>query len=114
VLDPYWIFAAHAQDALGEAPRPVCALPKDDPWMDNILRPIIESAGYRVVGSAEAETADVVIASAEGEPPQGAEGKLLKIRSQPDLVHDSDDSIYRYDRAGLLAALSRSAAGRKG
>ena len=114
VLDPYWIFAAHAPDAAGEALKPVCALPKDDPWMDNILRPIVESAGYRVVGPGDACGADVVIASAEAEPPQGAEGKLLKIRSQPDRVHENDDSIYRYDRAGLLAALSRSVAGRKG
>jgi two-component system, chemotaxis family, sensor kinase CheA len=114
VLDPYWIFSAYSQDASGEAREPVCALSKDDPWMDNILRPIVESAGYRVVAADEAETADVVIVSAEGAPPQGAEGKLLKIRSQPGLAHETDDSIYRYDRAGLLAALSRSAAGRKG
>jgi two-component system, chemotaxis family, sensor kinase CheA len=114
VLDPYWIFSACAQEGSGEARKPVCALSKDDPWMDNILRPIVENAGYRVVAADEAETADVVIVCAEGAPPQGAEGKLLKIRSQPGLVHETDDSIYRYDRAGLLAALSRSAAGRKG
>jgi two-component system, chemotaxis family, sensor kinase CheA len=114
VLDPYWIFSACAQEGSGEARKPVCALSKDDPWMDNILRPIVENAGYRVVAADEAETADVVIVCAEGAPQQGAEGKLLKIRSQPGLVHETDDSIYRYDRAGLLAALSRSAAGRKG
>jgi two-component system chemotaxis sensor kinase CheA len=82
--------------------------------MNNILRPIVESAGYRVVGSGEAETADVVIASAEAELPDTARGKVLKIRSQPDLVHENDDSIYRYDRAGLIAALGRSAPARKG
>jgi two-component system chemotaxis sensor kinase CheA len=114
VLDPFWIFAAHATKEAGETCKPVCALPKDDPWMDNILRPIVESAGYRVVGSAEAETADLVIASADDAPPQAGEGKVLRLRSQPDLVHENDDSIYRYDRAGLLAALSRSAAARKG
>ena len=114
ILDPYWIFAAHAQDASGETHRPVCALPTDDPWMHNMLRPIVESAGYRVVDSGDAQAADVVIASADAEPPQGAEGRLLKIRSQPDRAHDNDDSIYRYDRAGLLAALSRSVSDRKG
>ena len=30
---------------------PVCALPAGDPWMENMLRPLLESAGYRVVAA---------------------------------------------------------------
>jgi two-component system chemotaxis sensor kinase CheA len=82
--------------------------------MDNILRPMVESAGYRVVreGEADAGEADVVIAGTEAEPPPAIAGKLLKIRSRPELSDEKDDSIYRYDRAGLLTALSRTAAAR--
>ncbi len=79
--------------------------------MQNILRPIVESAGYRVVtGSGQA---DIIIESADRDPSvvDGAEN-VVRIRSQLD-AEDGDDSIYRYDRAGLLAALSRRAAGGK-
>jgi two-component system chemotaxis sensor kinase CheA len=115
VVDPYWLFAVHAREG-SDTRKPVCVLPLDDAWMSNILRPIVENAGYRVVrsGDDEAAAADVVIASAEAEAPAPLEGKLLRIRSHPDLAHEKDDSIYRYDRAGLLAALSRSAGFRKG
>ena len=42
----------------------VCRLPEGDPWMDNMLRPLVEAAGYRVVGDEDELTADVVIALA--------------------------------------------------
>jgi two-component system chemotaxis sensor kinase CheA len=118
VVDPYWLFGAYPYEGAdaGDARKPVCVLPAGDAWMNNILRPIVESAGYRVVraGDDEAATADIFIASAEAEAVASAEGKLLKIRSHPELAHENDDSIYRYDRAGLLAALSRRVGSRKG
>jgi two-component system chemotaxis sensor kinase CheA len=76
--------------------------------MENILRPIIEGAGYRVISDGSAEAADVVIASAEGEVPT-VQGRLLKIRATPEAAEGKADSIYRYDRAGLMSALSRHA-----
>jgi two-component system chemotaxis sensor kinase CheA len=114
LLDPYWLFEMHSDGGPAASDRPVCVLPSGDSWMDNILRPMVESAGYRVIreGEGGAGEADVVIASAETEATPVA-GKLLKIRSRPELSGEQDDSIYRYDRAGLLTALSRSAAARK-
>jgi two-component system chemotaxis sensor kinase CheA len=110
LLDPYWLFAAYVEDAPAEADRPVCALPSGDPWMENMLRPMIESLGYRVVDAASGVAADVVIASAEdeSEPSIGA-GEVLRIRANPEGAGGADDSIYRYDRAALLSALSRGA-----
>ncbi|MDQ3140359.1 MAG: chemotaxis protein CheW, partial [Pseudomonadota bacterium] len=115
LLDPYWLFEMHGQSAGHAVERPVCALPAGDPWMDNMLRPIIESAGYRVVrvGDVAEEAVDVLIATAEAEAPTGAGRRLLRIRAQPELAGKHDDSIYRYDRAGLLTALSQSVAKRK-
>jgi two-component system chemotaxis sensor kinase CheA len=72
--------------------------------MENILRPIVEAAGYCV--TADPAGADVVIAPAEDEV---AAADVIRIRSSLDLEHENDDSIYRYDRAGLLSALSRRA-----
>lgn len=114
LLDPYWLFEVHAEGGIEPAERPVCALPAGDSWMENILRPIVETAGYRVVraGDAEAEGADIVIASADAAEVPSA-GKLLKIRSTPDHAGDEDGSIYRYDRAALFTALTKSAAARK-
>ena len=63
LLDPYWLFAAHAGAAATEdCDPPVCALPVGDPWIDNMLRPLIESLGYRIAKAGDA--ADVVIALA--------------------------------------------------
>jgi two-component system chemotaxis sensor kinase CheA len=119
LLDPYWLFEIYGEGAaalaLHAADKPLCALPSGDSWMDHILKPIIESAGYRVVREDEVEAGeiDVVIASAEAEAPAAKGGKLLRIRSRPEVSGDKDDSIYRYDRAALLTALSQTAAARK-
>ncbi|HST37127.1 MAG TPA: chemotaxis protein CheA [Allosphingosinicella sp.] len=98
-LDPYWLFAALGDAAPAEKEvQPVCALPEGDPWMENMLRPLIESLGYRVVAAREGIEADIVIAG---------EGETLQIRGQ-----SADDAVHRYDRAGLVSALSRGTKGR--
>jgi two-component system chemotaxis sensor kinase CheA len=81
--------------------------------MANILRPIVESAGYRVVSSDQADAADIIITST-GEPltPTAPSAAILKLRARQERAHEADDSIYRYDRAGLLAALESRAASR--
>lgn len=113
IVDPYWLFAAFSGEAADGAERPTCALPAGDPWMDNILRPLIESLGYRVVTAGADVAADIVIASAEADaeaPP--ASGDVLRIRARPE-PGEHDDSIYRYDRAALISALARHGKDRK-
>jgi two-component system chemotaxis sensor kinase CheA len=106
LLDPFWLFAT-AEDRAEPVAKPVCALPADDPWMNTILRPIVEGAGYRVVGLDEKdETVDVTITGEQ--QPDGVSGRLVKLRARPEPGSANDDSIYRYDRAGLLAALSQA------
>jgi len=108
IVDPYWLFAAHAGDAPMSGEAPVCALPPGDPWMDTILRPLIESLGYRVVAAADGVVADIVIASAEVDRDAPAcAGEIVRIRARPELGGVNDDSIYRYDRAALINALAR-------
>ena len=110
LLDPYWLFAAHAEETCADADRPVCALPAGDPWMDNMLRPMIESLGYRTVTAGQGIAADITIASADSDEVPTDAGEVLRIRSRPELSGGNDNSIYRYDRIALLNALSRSAA----
>ncbi len=97
-LDPYWLFAAYGDAARDGGAQPVCALPEGDPWMDNMLRPLIESLGYRVVAAREGVAADILIQSAEAEGDTASAAQVLRIRSRPD-ADGAGDSIYRYDRA---------------
>lgn len=113
LIDPYWLFAAHADAAAataGENSAPVCALPGDDPWMETILRPLIESLGYRVVAAGGAEPVDLAIA-ADAAPEPAAARRVLRLRSRPEGADDA--SIYRYDRAALMRALAEEAGWRR-
>jgi two-component system chemotaxis sensor kinase CheA len=113
IVDTYWLFADCASAHEGGGAKPVCALPTDDPWMNTILRPIIEGAGYQVVSHSDAEAADILITNAEDvDVPPISSGQVVRIRSSAEVRGKGDDSIYRYDRAGLISALSRHAAKR--
>ncbi|MDB5697483.1 MAG: chemotaxis protein CheA [Alphaproteobacteria bacterium] len=123
VIDPHWLFGdvagteACSRSSSGAPGGLVCAL-ADDGWMENILRPLIQGAGYRTVriGDADAADADLVIITAEAEvPPAAPAADILKLRAGPAPSGPGDDSIYRYDRARLLSALGdRAAAKGKG
>ncbi len=110
LLDLHWLFARHGRHSTAAgAAKPVCAIPAGDPFMDAILRPLVESAGYMVVasGSPGSESASIVIASdraGEVEPPEGA--RLVRVRAE---AEGQGDSIHRYDREALLAALAGAA-----
>lgn len=111
ILDPFWLFG----EAAGRRPRrdkaPLCLLADaDDRWTREILRPLVEAAGYRVAlaGEVPAAEADVVIASGGdvAEPTGGAQ--IVRLRAEPKPT-SGDNSVYRYDRAGLLAAIRKGA-----
>jgi two-component system chemotaxis sensor kinase CheA len=110
LVDAHWLFANHVGvTARGGEPL-VCRLPSDDPWMQNMLRPIVEAAGYRVVGDDDEGEADLVIA-AQGAEVADVAGKTIWLRTEPEASGKKDASIYRYDRAGLLIALKSAGAG---
>ncbi|HVF84100.1 MAG TPA: chemotaxis protein CheA [Sphingomicrobium sp.] len=113
LIDPHWLFARHGHTPAASAGTPlVCRLPSDDPWMQNMLRPIVEAAGYRVVGTDSEETADLMIAPRGQQPPAHNEAaRTIWLRAEPD-AKQNDRSIYRYDRAGLMVAL-KAAGGAK-
>ena len=50
LVDAHWLFATHVGAAASATEQLVCRLPSDDPWMQHMLRPMVEAAGYRVVG----------------------------------------------------------------
>jgi two-component system chemotaxis sensor kinase CheA len=78
-----------------------------------MLRPLIEAAGYRIIDDTEDdETADVVIACLGEELPEDADDRTIWLRTEPEAAGKTDNSIYRYDRAGLLTALKSVSSGR--
>jgi two-component system chemotaxis sensor kinase CheA len=111
LIDAHWLFSHYIDVAARCADQLLCRLPADDPWMQNMLRPIIEAAGYRVVGGDTEIEADLVIASQGDQVPE-AGGKTIWLRTEPEASGKKDDSIYRYDRAGLLMALKSAGVGR--
>jgi two-component system chemotaxis sensor kinase CheA len=112
LVDAHWLFSNHVGAAARKAEQLVCLVPGWDPWMQNMLRPLVEAAGYRVIDDTEDEKADVVIACIGEELPEEASRKTIWLRSEPEVAGEKDDSIYRYDRAGLLLALKSSGMGR--
>jgi two-component system chemotaxis sensor kinase CheA len=112
LVDAHWLFANHVGTAARTSDQLVCRLPSNDPWMQNMLRPIVEAAGYRVVGDEHDGDADLVIASQGADVGQDAAKKTIWLRAAPEASGKKDESIYRYDRAGLLMALKSAGSGR--
>jgi two-component system chemotaxis sensor kinase CheA len=112
LVDAHWLFAHHVGPAARLTTELICRMPGDDPWMQNMLRPIIEAAGYRVVGDEHDGAADLVIASQGAEVSRDQADKTIWLRTDPEPAGKKDESIYRYDRASLLVALKWGNAGR--
>jgi two-component system chemotaxis sensor kinase CheA len=111
MVDAHWLFAHFVgADAQPAQEKPVCRLPANDPWMQNMLRPIVEAAGYRVVGEDDDSKADLVIVSEDAKVAKGAAARTIRLRSEPEAANAKDRSIYRYDRAALVMALKSSGA----
>ncbi|MEO5640403.1 MAG: chemotaxis protein CheA [Sphingomicrobium sp.] len=110
LIDAHWLFAHHVAAAPHGARPQVCRLASDDPWMQNMLRPIVEAAGYIVVDERDEQVADVAIAFAGGS--SAAAGHTIWLRDEPG-AGGPKDSIYRYDRDGLIEALKAAAGGSK-
>ena len=115
-LDGHWHCAEAARFAAADARAPLCLLgDAGEGWTRDILAPLVEAAGYRVAFAGDPIdeipaieiTQDPGAAMSSGAP-------LLRLRTDPIAGDGAGDSVYRYDRAAILAALrahhSRAAA----
>jgi two-component system chemotaxis sensor kinase CheA len=104
LVDCHALFAGHVAQTAGHGSL-TCRLNGDEAWMRNFLAPIIEAAGYRIVGEGPA---DIAFVDGEAEDEDECEArKAIRLRDAPGSAGGAD-SIYRYDRAGLMAALLRA------
>ncbi len=109
LLDPFWLFADEGASAGGSPPNaaPVCLIDPADAWMHRFVAPMLTQAGYRVVDTlAPNESAGATLVL--GDTGSAHDEATVRLRTSP---VGSDDSIYRYDRARILAAVAARTAG---
>jgi two-component system chemotaxis sensor kinase CheA len=109
LLDPYWLFAQAGDGESLDDSLPLCLLAaEDDAWTREILRPLVEAAGYRVVHAGPGQTAspDIIVDSGAGTlATLDPHTPVVRLRGAHDATPGDEDSVYRYDRDGLIAAL---------
>ena len=104
VIDCHALFAQHGQRSPG-AGRLTCRLAGDDGWMRNFLGPMIEAAGYRIATGDE--PADIVFVDGQADDADSSAARAIRLCDRPGADKEAG-GIYRYDRAGLMAALLRA------
>ena len=106
LVDMLWIFDEHADRETDDSP-PLCLIAGDDDgWMATFVKPLLEASGYRVASRlAPGEAAAVVLSADPDASSVGALAPVVRLRRKRAAGGAGDDSVYRYDRAGLLSAL---------
>ena len=101
LLDAHALFAGGGRATVQ---RPLCLLSCDGSgWMEAFLRPALEGAGYRCATRlAPGEQVSVTLMMADT-PAPATGGNVIQLRRE---VAGGTGSIYRYDRAALIAAVA--------
>jgi two-component system chemotaxis sensor kinase CheA len=90
--------------------RPTCRLPAGDRWSREVLRPLVENAGYRVAGNAEQHVdLEILLEGEKTMSPDNAAGETLLIGNQEKGRKPSVQTVDRDDRAALTAAVNAAA-----
>jgi two-component system chemotaxis sensor kinase CheA len=116
-IDPHWLFAEAMSEGRATGPGPLCLLADaDDPWTRQVLRPLVEAAGYRVAmaGDPDEDQAEIMIGSGPSTTFFAPVMPVIRLRPGLDPQGANDDSVYRYDRIGLIEALRAQASRGKG
>jgi two-component system chemotaxis sensor kinase CheA len=116
LIDAHALFALHGEPPV-PAERPRCILPEGE-WARTILAPLVSAAGYDVLPAGESDPRAIGILFEDVYEVAEALGRelprqVIRLRDQPEAVPGSD-TIYRYDREGLLAALAAASRPRDG
>ena len=111
MLDPYWLFTT-VMLAPANDDSPLCLVADaGDPWAREVLAPLLGAAGYRVHFAGEPTDDPISVVVTTGSAPVGIDAPVVRLRGTPESA--GDQSIYRYDRDGLLRALRQHVAGGK-
>lgn len=103
LIDPQWLLGPDIGDSVRPG-APLCLIDgESDGWIATFLKPVLEAAGYRVATRAGDGEQPVVILSADG---ASRDVRTLHLSNDRRDI-GSADRVYRYDRAGLLAAVAK-------
>ena len=107
LIDGHQIFAIHGKPPENVS-KPRCSIP-DTEWARTILGPLVSAAGYEV-SAQDPSSSDMAIVFEDDETiAESGCGAVIRLSSRPN-THESDGTIYRYDRESVLAALKEGLA----
>ncbi|HEX7693848.1 MAG TPA: chemotaxis protein CheW [Sphingomonas sp.] len=106
LIDPQWLLGPDAGEIV-QPGAPLCLIDgQGDSWIATFLKPVLEQAGYRVATRASADERPAVILTTDAAPGPSRDDRVLQL-SNDRRDMGGEDRIYRYDRAGLLAAVAK-------
>lgn len=109
LLDGHELFARHGKPAVA-ADKLVCRLPDSD-WARSILAPLVTTAGYKVASDADHHEDVAIWFDDEYEAAAALDvdfrSPVIRLRDAPE-APDAAETIYRYDRDGLIRALRQA------
>ncbi|MGN6821145.1 MAG: chemotaxis protein CheA [Sphingomonas sp.] len=106
LIDPQWLLGPDCAEA-SQPGAPLCLIDgQADSWIATFLKPVLEQAGYRVSTRAGGDEEPAVILTTDAAPGDARDGRVLRL-SNDRRDMGGEDRIYRYDRAGLLAAVAK-------
>ncbi len=108
LMNPYQFFEHDTAVQVNENQKPLCYVDSsdNDDWSNKMLLPLLNAAGYRISTDKEdAQNADVIL-TLEGENNHNEfdADNCVNLRKNM-AANENENSIYRYDRLGLLAAI---------
>ncbi|MGK2909905.1 MAG: chemotaxis protein CheA [Sphingobium sp.] len=117
ILDPFALFAAVPHDSVVRNCTRCVIDDADDIWAREILAPLLRQAGHEVVIGLQdfdaVRSDDVVLrVNSEKSKPLPTGQAVVQLRKLPTPQNNLDQSVYRYDRDALMAAIT-AAAGEK-
>ncbi len=106
LIDPQWLLGDQTGEAL-QPGAPLCLIDSEsEGWIATFLKPVLEQAGYRVSTRAIADEQPAVILTTDDRTVAQGNGRVVKLSNDRRDI-GADNKVYRYDRAGLLAAVAK-------
>ncbi|MBN8814945.1 MAG: chemotaxis protein CheW [Sphingomonas sp.] len=104
LIDPQWLLGPNSA-AVVQPGAPLCLIHGEgDGWIATFLKPVLEAAGYRVAMKTDAGEEPAVILTTDADDRH--DDRIIRLTNDRRDI-GSSEQVYRYDRAGLLAAVAK-------
>lgn len=110
LINPYQFFEYGATSRVTQNNKALCYIDanKNDDWSNRMLLPLLSAAGYKVsTDEQDAHHADVILSMEDSAANPELEQAANRVQLRHNLAANENraNSVYRYDRLGLLAAI---------